>query len=134
MPSAFDRRVAVAADFVASIGCFDFDRVAGYLAANAVMITPFVDEMPPIEGGPAIVERLRDTVPLMFERMDFTFDRWYDVSEPDILIGEYHSDSPLKGREVRYQNSYISVFEFDGDKIALFKEFFNPARMAVLFS
>lgn len=134
MPSTFDRRVAIATDFVDSIGNLDFDRVAQHLAANAVMLAPFVDEMPPAEGGPAIVERLRGTVPLMFERMNFTYDRWYGVSDADTVIGEYHSDSPLKGREGRYQNSYITVFKFDGDKIVLFKEYFNPVRMAVLFS
>ncbi|MGE2691336.1 nuclear transport factor 2 family protein [Mycolicibacterium pulveris] len=112
----------------------DFDRVASQLAADAVMLAPFVDEMPPAEGASVVVERLRSTVPVMFERMNFVFDRWYDVSGTDTLIGEYHSDSPLKGREGRYQNSYISVFEFDSDKIVLFKEYFNPVRMSVLFT
>lgn len=134
MTTTFRRRVAVVTEFICGIGDLDFDRVAAQLADEAVMLAPFVDDMPPTQGGPAIVDRLRSTVPHMFERMDFTFDQWYDVRESDTVIAEYHSDCPLKARDGTYQNSYITVFQFEGDKIVLFKEFFNPVRMAALFS
>jgi ketosteroid isomerase-like protein len=132
MSALFSRRVEIVTDFLNSIGNMNFDRVEQHLADDAVMIAPFVDEMPPMQSRSAIVNQLRSTVPQMFERMNFTCDEWYDVGDADALIAEYHSECPLKGNGGTYRNTYITVVRFDGDRISLFKEYLNPQRMMVL--
>ena len=70
-----------------------------------------------------------------FVRMDFTIDEWYDVSDSDALIAEYHSACPLKGPQGQggeYRNSYVGVFRFAEDKIILHKEYFNPIKLTAL--
>ena len=50
----------------------------------------------------------------------------------DTVIAEYHSECPRKGNAGVYRNTYITVFGFDGEKIALYKEYLNPTRMTDL--
>jgi uncharacterized protein len=126
---SFSQRIAIVRDFLDSIGNLDFERVGQLLAENAVMTLPFLDVLPPTEGRAAIVDQLGTTVPQMFERMDFSYDEWYDVRDSDMVIAEYHSECPQKGGSGVYRNRYISVFRFEGDKIALYKEYLNPTSL-----
>ena len=130
MSSDFHQRVAAVSDFLDSIGNLDFDRVKQLLAQDAVMVLPFVEEVPPTQGRTAIVDQLRNTVPLMFDRMNFAYDEWYDVCDADAVVAEYHSECPQKGTRKLYRNTYITVFRFDGDKISLYKEYLNPLKFA----
>ena len=129
MSEPFFRRVEVVTDFLDSIGDFDFDSVGQHLADDAVMVLPFVDNMPALQGKSAIVGQLSSSIPQMFERMNFAYDQWYDVRDDDALIVEYHSECPQKGSGATYTNSYISVFRFESDKISLYKEYLNPLRV-----
>ena len=128
----FRRRVEVVKDFLDSIGNLDFDRAAGHLAEDAVMTLPFVDGLPPTEGRAAILAQLGASVPQLFERMTFFHDACYEVRDSDTVITEYHSECPLRGRAGVYRNTYITVFEFDGERIALYREYLNPIRMTEL--
>jgi ketosteroid isomerase-like protein len=128
MPSTFGERVRIVREFLDGIGDLDFDRVEGHLAADAVMVLPFVEDVPPTRGRSAIVAQLRDSVPAMFDRMNFTYDEWYDVRGDDAVIAEYHSECPQRGSGRIYRNTYITVFRFEGAKITLYKEYLNPSK------
>ena len=128
MSSTFAERVQAVRDFLDGIGDLAFDRVEDHLAEDAVMVLPFVDEVPPTRGRSAIVDQLRSSVPAMFERMNFTYDEFYDVLGADAVIAEYHSECPQRGTGKIYRNVYITVFRFDGDKITLYKEYLNPLK------
>lgn len=130
--TAFAQRVEVIKDFLDSIGNLDFEGVEKHLSDNAVMTLPFLDGLAPTEGRAAIAEQLSATVPQMFERMNFFYDAFYDVRDSDTVIAEYHSECPRKGQAGVYRNNYITVFGFDGEKIALYKEYLNPTRMTDL--
>ena len=130
--TTFSRRVEVVRDFLDSIGSLDFVRVAANLSETAVMTLPFLDGLAPTEGRAAITEQLSATVPQMFEQMTFFYDAFYDVRDSDTVIAEYRSECPRKGNAGVYRNSYITVFGFDGETIALYKEYLNPARMTDL--
>ena len=134
MSTPFRERVRIVTEFLDGIGDLDFDSVDRHLAAEAVMVLPFVEALPPVQGSTQIVERLRSTVPQMFERMNFTYDEWYDVRNADAVIAEYHSECPQRGGGAIYRNSYIGVFRFDGDKITLYKEYLNPEKMAAFIT
>lgn len=128
MPSIFEKRVQIVRDFLDGIGDLDFDRVERLLAADAVMVLPFVEEVPPTRGSAAIVDQLRNSVPAMFERMNFTYDEWYDVRGAESLIAEYRSECPQRETGNIYRNTYITVFGFEGNRIALYKEYLNPLK------
>jgi ketosteroid isomerase-like protein len=130
MSSTFTERVATARDFLDSIGNLDFERVAECLAEDAVMVLPFVEGMPPIQGRFEITDQLRNSVPLMFDGMSFTYDQWYDIRDADAVIAEYHSECPQKGTCEVYRNTYITVFRFDRGRISLYKEYLNPTKFA----
>ncbi|WP_099021542.1 nuclear transport factor 2 family protein [Mycolicibacterium palauense] len=129
MVAAFPERVRIVTEFLDAIGNLDFDGAGRHLAENAIMDLPFVDGLPALEGRSAIVGQLATTIPQMFERMNFTYDRWYDVRGAETLIAEYHSECPTKGHDGTYRNRYITIFGFDGDKITLYKEYLNPVSM-----
>jgi uncharacterized protein len=129
MPVSFRRKIEVVTDFLDRIGNLDFEGAGQLLAENAAMIMPFVDDVPPLEGRTAIIDQMRSVIPQMFERMNFTYDAWYDVSDDeDTLIAEYHSECPWKASDGTYRNTYITVFRFNDDKIAVYNEYLNPMR------
>lgn len=125
----FDRRVAIVTDFLDSIGNLDFDRVGRLLAEDAVMTLPFLEALPPTRGRATIVNQLSTSIPQKFDRMNFHYDTFYDVADSDTLIAEYRSECTRKGGSGTYRNRYITVFEFDGDKISLYKEYLNPTSL-----
>ncbi len=140
MPLTFERKVGIVTDYLDRIGALDFDGAGQYLADDAVMVVPFapsMEDVPPLVGKQKIVDQMRAVIVPAFVRMDFTIDEWYDVSDADVLIAEYHSVCPLKGPQGQageYRNSYVGVFRFSDDKIALHKEYFNPVRLSALAS
>ena len=132
MQPQFLERVEIVKDFLNSIGNLDFDRVARHLSEEAVMVLPFIEQLPPLRGRSAIVGQLRESVPRMFERMNFTYDEWYEVCDAEVVIAEYQSESLQRGTGALYANSYITVFRFDGVQISLYKEYLNPVKMVGL--
>ncbi len=127
-------KVRVVTGFLDSVGSLDFDAAERYLADDAVMVLPFVDGLPAVHGKAAIVEQLRETIPQMFERMDFSYDAWYDVRDGDAVIAEYRSECPQRGNGGTYRNTYIAVFGFEHDKICLYKEYLNPVTLMAAIS
>jgi uncharacterized protein len=136
MPLEFQRKVDIVIDYLTRIGALDIDGAGQHLADHAVMMVPFapsMEDVPPLVGKRAILDQMRGVILPAFVRMDFTVDEWYDVSDSGALIAEYHSVCPLKGPlGGEYRNSYVGVFRFEGDKIILHKEYFNPVKLAVL--
>ena len=138
MPLTFRHKVDIVTDYLNSIGALDFDGVGQHLADDAVMMVPFapsMEDVPPLVGKQKILDQMRGVIVPAFVRMDFTVDEWYDVSDSDALIAEYHSVCPLRGptgQGAEYRNSYVGVFRFEGDKIVLHREYFNPIKLAAL--
>ncbi|MDH6242725.1 nuclear transport factor 2 family protein [Mycobacterium sp. OTB74] len=132
MPLTFDERIGIVREFLDAIGDLDFPLVERHLAADAVMVLPFVEDVPAVQGRSAIAQQLRTSVPAMFERMNFTYDQFYDVKGEGegtgALVAEYHSECPQVGTGKLYRNTYITVFGFEGGKIALYKEYLNPLK------
>jgi uncharacterized protein len=134
MPLTFQRKVDIVTNYLGKIGSLDFEGAGRYLADNAVMTVPFTpsaEDLPPVVGKQHIFDQMRATMMHVFVRMDFTVDEWYDISDSDTLIAEYHSVCPLK-RGGEYRNSYVGVFRFEGEKITLHKEYFNPVKLTAL--
>ena len=100
-----------------------------------VPFAPSMEDVPPLVGKQTILDQMRGVIVPAFVRMDFIIDEWYDVSDSDALIAEYHSVCPLKGPQGQageYRNSYVGVFRFADDKIILHKEYCTPVKLAAL--
>jgi ketosteroid isomerase-like protein len=129
MSESFSRRVAIVKKLLDGMAALDFGLVERHLADDAIMVLPFLEALPPITGKRAIVDQTSATMEQMFERMEFTYDAWYDVHDSDTVIAEYRSEATLKGSREVYCNQYIAIFAFDGDKISLYKEYLNPVNL-----
>jgi ketosteroid isomerase-like protein len=138
MPLTFQHKVDIVTDYLNKIGWLDIDGAGEHLADDAVMMVPFApsaEDVPPLVGKQTILDQMRGVILPAFVRMDFFIDEWYDVSDSDALIAEYHSVCPLKGPQGQageYRNSYVGVFRFSDDKIVLHKEYFNPTKLTAL--
>ncbi len=138
MPLTFQRKVDIVTDYLDKIGSLDIDAAGEHLADDAVMMVPFapsLEDVPPLVGKQTMLDQMRAVILPAFVRMDFFIDEWYDVSNSDALIAEYHSVCPLKGPQGQggeYRNSYVGVFRFADDKIIVHKEYFNPVKLTAL--
>lgn len=135
MALTFRGKVDIVTEYLDRIGALDFGGAGRCLADNAVMMVPFApsaEGVPPLVGKQEILDQMRGTMLSLFVRMDFTVDEWYEVANSDSLIAEYHSVCPLKEAAGEYRNTYVGIFRFEGEKIAVHKEYFNPAKLAAL--
>jgi len=97
-------------------------------------------EWPYWAHGPAHVyegEELRTFIramPKLFTRMDF-FDFVFHgtTSRTGLVVVEMRSDA-LTHRGVPYQNTYLSMFDVRGDKVALHREYLDPRVVAEAFA
>lgn len=121
--------IEIAEDFLNRLGRKDFEGVGQLLAENAVIMLPFLPNSPVLEGRQAILEQFAASMGQTLENMKFTFDAWYPTTEDDVLVGEYHSKCDLKEFAGTYENTYITIARFDGDKIVSWKEYCNPSRL-----
>lgn len=132
MSSTSQEKIKIVTEFLERIGRLDIRGAGELLHEDAVMMLPYVDPVPDVIGKQAIIEQLEATTPKMLEYMKFTFDEWYPTADPNCLIVEYRSSCARRDRGGLYENSYISVFKFIGNKISLYKEYLNPLPTAAL--
>ena len=100
-----------------------------YLVEDAVMELPFAPEGLPrrTEGVQAIVDAM-SVMPNMFSSFHMTPMAMYVSPGSDSVIVEAESS----GRRVegtRYANRYVILFRFRDDRIALWREYFDPMRL-----
>ena len=124
-------KIAIIRQFLECIGRLDVEGAGEFLHEDAVMTFPYIDQIPDVVGRQAIIDQIAGTVPKMLKEMNFTYDAWHETTDPDVVIAEYHSKCPLLNGQGFYENDYICVFRFKDGRIALYKEYLNPARMAV---
>jgi len=116
-------------EFLTLIGKKDFTGASEHLHPEAVMELPYFESVPPLVGRDTIINQFLATSDKIHERMDFTFNAWYPTLDPDVIIVECDSYCPLIGGEGVYENDYITIFRFKADKIILYREYLNPAKI-----
>lgn len=131
MPERAARKIAIVTELLTRIGRMDFDGAGELLDEDALMVFPYVEQIGDVRGRQAIIGQMRATMPGVLEAMHFTFDAWYPVAEPDMVIAEYRSRCPRAGGAGVYENAYVGFFGFRGDRIALYKEYLNPAKLDI---
>lgn len=123
--------IAVAKTLYDSLGRMDFDGMGACLAEDVEAWFPFSPspERPgPTVGREGLIQRLRNWVPNVAERIDFHYDHFYPGQDPDVLTMEFHSTGERAGGRGPYENTYVVILRFRDGKIAVWKEYFDYVR------
>jgi len=123
-------RISVIGRVVDSINNLTFGDVRPYLHDDMIVAFPFALESFPtmqLDGADNFVSAL-SAIFTKYRTFKLTVDRTY-VCPPDVVILEAHSNN-IRIDGVPYNNSYVMIFEFEGDKIRSWKEYYNPSNMA----
>lgn len=115
--------------FMERLGRLDIDGASELLDEDCVMSFPYIDALDDVVGREAIVAQIKGTMMQMLEAMHFTFDSWFEAKDGQTVITEYRSRCPIRGSDGFYENAYVGIFAFKGDRIALYKEYLNPLKL-----
>jgi len=116
--------------FLERLGRMEIDHAADLLDDDCVMVFPYVEALDDVVGKAAIVTQIKATMVEMLEAMHFTFESWFETGDGSTVIAEYRSKCPIRGRAgAFYENAYIGIFGFKGDRIVLYKEYLNPLKL-----
>lgn len=108
------------------VSAFDWQGLSDVLVEEAVMELPYAPDGVPqrIEGRAQIVDLMR-TQDKAFSAFQIVTHEIYPCPSDDVVIVEATSFGLRTAGDV-YQNRYVFVFQFDRDRICLWREFFNP--------
>lgn len=99
------------------------------LADDALMELPFA--IPPFpsakSGGDAIAAGIQGASRI-FTTFRLTPLTFYPSPETNSIVVEVQSEGQL-ARGGTYSNQYVFIFKFAAEKIALWREYFNPLRL-----
>lgn len=111
----------------------DVDALAQFWHEEIVFEAPFSFTGKPsrTSGKQAVYDRLSTSYGLV--SMAFHITEIYEVTDPDRFLVEYDSDGHMLGSGERYQNSYITLVEFQDGLISRFREFYDSQRCAAAF-
>jgi ketosteroid isomerase-like protein len=111
-------------DFLTAVGDGDVDRLAEYWTDDFVLEFPYADPPRALEGKSAVCAHLREALDTFRIRLRVT--DVYQCPDREVIIAEYVSDGEVATTGRPYQNRYIGVFMFRGEKITWQREFYNP--------
>ena len=129
MPT-LDRTAAIniAKSFLDCFSTMDFQRASSLMTDDAVVAFPYnpsgADPMP----KSILIDDWVTSVPQFLKSVSFTIESEYYDPETGFVILEYHS-SGIRVDGAPYGNDYISIWELKGDKIRVWREYFNPAKL-----
>ena len=111
------------------IGNFHFESIGQHLHPEAVMEWPFAtEEMPSnLKGREAIISALSIT-PTIFKSFQIWPTAFYPCSDGVHQVVEAASAGEKVSGE-QYANRYVLIFRFEGDQIALWREYLNPDQV-----
>lgn len=111
----------------------DVDALARYWHQEIEFEAPFSFTGKPSRtaGKQAVCDRLSTSYGLV--SMAFHITEIYELTDPDRFLVEYDSDGHMLGSGERYQNSYVTLVEFQDCLISRFREFYDSQRCAAAF-
>ena len=120
--------VPAAMDFLTALGRKDFDAAGLLLDDDAVFELPFAGDGLTVRGRQDIVQFFRKSMGGSIEAIEYRLDRAYPSPEAGAVVLEISTQGRAAGGR-SYTNRLVAVFEFRRGKIALFREYFNPAPL-----
>ncbi|MFT3966783.1 MAG: nuclear transport factor 2 family protein [Sphingobium sp.] len=121
--------VSAAMAFLTALGRLDFDAAGGFLADDVVLDLPFAGKGLAVRGREDVLHFLRKSMAGSAGAIEYRLDHAYPSPEAGAVVLEISTQGrTAAGRG--YVNRLVAVFAFRGGKIALFREYFNPAPLA----
>lgn len=116
--------------FEAHLALFNPQNTSHYaelLTDDAVFEFPYAPDAFPsrVEGKEAIVKYMTGLVPLAvnWRFWDLTFS---ETTSPDVFFVEFKGSADVTATGRKYEQTYIGRLEMRGEKIAKYREFWNP--------
>jgi uncharacterized protein len=131
LATPLDRTAALALvrRFLDAVAAMDFDGAADMLTEDSIVAMPFSPQSEPHESREAMRKAFKRDVPLFLARITFTIERATFDPEVQRIVVEYRSEGELvTGRP--YDNRYVGTWDFRGEAIAQWREYFNPLKLA----
>ena len=125
LPEHRQLQLAVLRKAFAGIAAGDADAMLANYTDDMVLELPYSSPPLRFEGK----EKVRRFLQGAFKVFRFTLeigDDVYDLVDPDTLVLEYTGQGSVLTTGKPYNNSYISVYRFRGDKICHVREYVNP--------
>jgi limonene-1,2-epoxide hydrolase len=117
--------VSTAMAFLGALGRLDFDAAGQFLEEDASLELPFAGEGLTVRGRQEILQFFRKSMGKSTAAIEYNLDRAYPSPEAGALVLEISTRArTATGRG--YTNRLVAIFEFRGEKISLFREYFNP--------
>ncbi len=100
-----------------------------YCDEEIVVEFPFATGEAPqrFEGRDAVIEGM-SVIPAMFSEFFLEPLRLFEARTSDTVIMEAKSTGTLADGQA-YSNRYVMLFRFQGDKVRLWREFYDPMRV-----
>jgi limonene-1,2-epoxide hydrolase len=116
----------IAMEFLGAVGRLAFEAAGLLLDEEAVLELPYVNDGLTIRGRADIVQFFRRSMGKSVAGIEYRLDQAYPSLEAIVL------EISTQGRTAAgedYTNRLVGIFKFRGEKITLFREYFNPARV-----
>jgi ketosteroid isomerase-like protein len=111
------------------------DDLIERFATDAVMELPFAPgRMEQRYVGRDAILGFQRFVHDAFSEFSMRIDAIHETSDPHVVIAEHRSDGIVAENGRRYQNRYITLFEFDDDgMIVLWREYYDAGAVVRAF-
>ena len=122
----------IVGELLGAISRLDAEGLRPWLAPDVVMEFPYAVPglQPRYSGVDRIVEAM-SVIPRMYSSFDWTVTESFASPATGALIICARSDAKLVGG-VPYRNDYVVLFRFRGDKVVLWREYFNSMKLPSL--
>lgn len=105
-----------------------FDEIGELLGDDAVFDVPYSDML--VQGRDAFVRMFAVVTANLFDPFRFTVDAVHPSTDGETVVVEYRTEGTVKLNGNAYANRYVGVFRVVGDRIDLWREYFNPMAFA----
>ena len=121
-------RVAPILELLGRLSARRFDEIGELLGEEAVFDVPYADMV--AKGRDAFVHMFAVVTADLFDPFQFTVDAIHPSTDGKTVIVEYRTQGRVKSNGNAYANRYVGVFHVVGDRIDLWREYFNPLIFA----
>lgn len=105
------------------IGTLDIDGACSLLVDDVDVVFPFAVGKTHVQGRDAVRSRLSAVVPKLFRSIRFAFSKFYFCPDENAWIAQFKSTGVRVKGPLPYENEYVAIRKFDGEKIAYRAEY-----------
>ncbi|MBD25551.1 MAG: hypothetical protein CMG46_11200 [Candidatus Marinimicrobia bacterium] len=111
-----------------ALGSQNYSLFQSFLDESIVCEWPYqpMPGYPKKMGGAVHIRKSFERDMEFFTPYSYTIKKFYELSDPEVVVAEYESDCKYLPRNLPYRNSYLGIITFRSGKIVHWKEYVNP--------